>query len=85
MQPQIQTATQSRQYVQILHTLPLFRAVQLRPSTKPTPVHAPFTCRHTRRARLITGSVFFSAGDVIDTTRTVSVCLDCGEEFPYNA
>lgn len=85
MQPQIQTATQARQVVQILHTLPIFRAVQLLPSSKPAPVNVPFICRHSRRARFITGSVFFSAGDVIDTVRTVSVCLDCGEEFPCNA
>lgn len=82
MQPQPQTAT-------------LVRASNLRPTSSSRSIskgngegrggsNVPFACRHTCRMLVTTGSVYFSAGEVIDTIHTVSVCLDCGEEFPAN-
>ncbi len=69
MQPQTPTAT-------------LTRASHLRPAPKPAPSNVPFVCRHSHRMVYVAGSFFFVAGDVVDTLHTVSICLDCGEEFP---
>lgn len=39
------------------------------------------TCKHEHVIQQTSGSVYFSAGDVVDTTHDYLVCIDCGTEI----
>lgn len=39
------------------------------------------TCKHEHVIQQTRGSVYFSVGDVVDTTQDYLVCIDCGAEI----